>query len=181
MKLKIILPTLLTLLLAVPAFAVHHETSEKSLFTTVYVSTLNSEAEKIVQLAEAIDEADYGWRPQVGVSTVQDLLIHMASANYYIGSSILGGTVPEGVNVSNLEATAIDKASSIETYKESVDFLNEVVSQMSEESLAETVNIFGKEAPRMTGTFLLHGHNNQHLGSLITYARCLGITPPWSK
>jgi hypothetical protein len=31
------------------------------------------------------------------------------------------------------------------------------------------------------GAFLLAGDLNQHLGQLITYARVLGVKPPWAR
>lgn len=167
----------IALLINAVSFAGHHE---KSVFHDAFHGNLDSANEKVISLAEAFSEEQYDWKPAEGIRSVQDSILHVAAANYGI-SQMLGATLPEGLNPWKLESTVDGKEDTLATLKASIEFAKEAVDGISEEELADVVEMFGKERSKMAAVLIIGAHANEHLGQLIAYARSTGVTPPWSK
>ena len=45
---------------------------------------INESQEKIISLAEAIPAEKYTWRPEEGVRSVSEVLMHIAGSNYFL-------------------------------------------------------------------------------------------------
>lgn len=176
------LPLILcSLILCSVGYSNHHmEKAEQSVFQKAFLGRLASTNEKILSLAEAFSEEQYGWRPAEGIRSVKDTLLHTAAANYGIGS-MLGATMPEGLDPWGLEKAIETKAEAIKTLRESIEFATAAIQHSSEEDLATTINLFGNPATKMTAALIIGEHANEHLGQLIAYARSTGVVPPWSK
>lgn len=163
--------------LSISAFANHHES--KPLFNQMVLSSLDASSGKIVQLAEAFSEEQYAWRPMDGVNSVQEAILHVASANYFI-SGMLGHPAPEGLDVSQLGKGA-NKEEIIKIYQASLEHARAAVAGVSEEALNEEINMFGQKAPRARLVLVVSDHAHEHLGQLIAYARSNKVVPPWSN
>jgi uncharacterized damage-inducible protein DinB len=173
--------TAVTLLTAVPfaALANHHKSDEVPMYNKMVVASVEASADKLVQLANAIPAEKYGWMPMEGVSSVGEVLLHVAGANYYLGS-MLGSAIPEGVNPRNL-GDSNDKVAVIATYEASVKFAKKALSGVSETAAAEEIDLFGSPAPRARLMLVIGDHGHEHLGQMIAYARSNKIVPPWSQ
>jgi uncharacterized damage-inducible protein DinB len=148
-------------------------------FRTDLVNDLGQLETKLVGLAKAIPADQYSWRPSEGVRTVSQVLMHAAAANYFY-PTLMGATLPEGVNPRGLEEIT-DKDEVVKTLEASIAFLKGHIEGAADDQMTATVNAFGQE---MTRAGLLHGalsHNHEHLGQMIAYARSVGVTPPWSS
>jgi len=136
---------------------------------------------KLLQLAEAIPADKYTWRPQPGVRSVSEVLLHAAVANYYI-PTFFGTSMPAGVDAKTLETSTTDKAKVIETLQASIAHARTAVAGMADADLDKTGKFFGGR--EVTYRVMIIGaaeHSHEHLGQLIAYARVNGVTPPWSK
>jgi len=162
------------------ASAGHHEGGHDSLVKKTLLASLDGSFEKIDALANEFSEEQYGWRPAEGIRSVKDSILHVAAANYFLGGR-LGGEIPEGVKPRSFEKEIESKQEAIETLNASIKFIKAAIKKNSEEDLAEVVNLFGNEAPKMRAAFVVAEHANEHLGQLIAYARSTGVVPPWSK
>lgn len=151
----------------------------ESKYTGTITDDLGSSSEKLISLAEAIPADKYGWRPAEGVRSVSEVLIHAASANYFL-LSYLGGELPEGLS-RNSEKTITDKADVVTFLKESYNYAQEFIPSVDSSTLDEEVELpFGTFTKRRVLLIILtHGH--EHLGQSIAYARSNGVTPPWSQ
>lgn len=133
---------------------------------------------RVLQLAEAMPEEKYSWRPMEGVSSVGEVYLHMAQANYGILNRI-GAASPGDGNLADIDAT--DKESVVDALSESVSFVKAAVSDLPRSALQETYELYGRT---MTGEqilmFLLN-HMSEHVGQSIAYARMNRIVPPWSE
>lgn len=154
---------------AVPAFADHHENA--------YTSNLAFVGGRTVDLAEAIPQDKYGWRPMEGVRSVSEAIAHIAGANYFFAGR-LGTPAPEGVDVSNLEKET-DKAKLIAVLKASNEHLAKAFGAVKDRN-AKT-DIFGREGTVEQMMLIAIGHVHEHFGQLIAYARSNHVTPPWSQ
>src|ERR1700733_10805860 len=68
-----------------------------------YVSRL------LVSLAEAIPADKYGWRPEPGVRSVSEGLMHIAQSNYYL-LSVTGPKMPPELEGNDVEKKIVSKA-----------------------------------------------------------------------
>ena len=148
-----------------------------------YLNDLNTAEQKFVQLAEAIPESAYNWRPGEGVRSVAEVFTHIAFANYLFGE-ILGTPMPADVKAKypNPQAfTAVtSKPQIVEMLRASFAHGKSVVSGITAEQFNSTVKMFGRDTPFPSALLTYITHNHEHLGQQIAYARTNNVTPPWS-
>jgi uncharacterized damage-inducible protein DinB len=143
---------------------------------------------KIVGLAKALPEAAYAWRPAPGVRTVGEVLLHVASDNYFLPAA-MGATPPgaTGINGKDYQTTVtfekrkLTRAQIISELEASFAFLKTSMNAVQDSQLSAPIEVFGQ---KMTNRSLWIGtttHLHEHLGQLIAYARSNNVTPPWSK
>ena len=170
-KLTVLLSCLLSL----------HAWGQESSFQQDFAGMIEFNSGRVLALAEAIPAETYEWSPQEGVRTTESVILHIASANYFL-PMIAGGELPEGINPQELEKTISGKENVIEALKKSYDFLIEFGKNIKEEELGVEVkfpdgNMYTKRAVMMIAI----SHAYEHQGQMIAYARMNKITPPWSK
>jgi uncharacterized damage-inducible protein DinB len=141
---------------------------------------------RLSQLAEAMPEATFGWRPADGVRSVSEVYLHAAFANY-ICVTVSGGTVPEEVGfvmdfskVNDWDTQTTDKAAVVEKMNESFDILKKRIAELTQEDLDREVEVFGMTMSVRNFMISMIAHCHEHLGQGIAYARINDVTPPWS-
>jgi uncharacterized damage-inducible protein DinB len=141
-----------------------------------YARNLGTTGDRVVQLAEAIPQEDYDWRPMEGVRSVSEAVMHIAGANYFFASQ-LGTAVPEGVETQGMEEIT-DKAACIKALEESNAHLAKAFDAVADPMAAK--EIFGNPGTVEDMMLIAIGHVHEHFGQLIAYARSNGVAPPWS-
>jgi len=187
MRKTVAVMTCLALALPLAALADHQgeeapaaaASTEKQDFLAAYDET----AKKLHDLAEAIPEDRYDWRPAEGVRSVKEVVRHIGYGGYFL-CSFLGVTPPPEAAKSFDEMHEKEgignKADAIATLDASLAFTRKVAENATPEQLSKMVDFFGSQTSGR-GMFLrLHGHMSEHLGQLIAYARSNGVVPPWS-
>lgn len=170
----------LTLFLSTLAFAQEQVLIKEFVGQVVFVQG------RITDLANAVPQASYEWRPAEGVRSVSEVYLHVAFANY-ICVTISGGTVPKEVgfqmDFTKADAWATqttDKTVILEKVNESFEILKERIGKLTEEDLNREVEVFGMKMSTRNFIISMIGHCHEHLGQSIAYARINGVTPPWS-
>ncbi len=135
--------------------------------------------EKIISLAEAIPAEKYTWRPEEGVRSISEVLMHIAGSNYYL-MSFAGIKTPENAD-ENMGKDVTEKEKVVTALKTSFSDLYNNLQTLNENILDNRVEMFGNKVSVRTVIFTEMGHLHEHLGQLIAYARMNGIIPPWSK
>jgi len=133
---------------------------------------------QVIQLAEAFSEDQYGWRPMEGVNSVGEALLHVAGANYFIGSK-MGIAPPEDVDMMNL-GKITGKENIIAALKKSNEFALDVVTKVERGEFNEEVDFGFAKFNKLAGLLVIMEHNGEHKGQLIAYARSNNVVPPWS-
>lgn len=134
-------------------------------------------ANKIVQLAEAIPEGKYAWRPTQGVRSVGEVVGHVTGGNYFL-MGLAGAQAPPGGQRNFEQITA--KAELIAALRQSIEHVRGAFRAMSAADLDAPVTVFGRQTTKRDACLLVVTHAHEHLGQLIAYARSNGVTPPWS-
>ncbi len=174
------------LVVALSSTGLTQEKTEKTMpvFCQEYLGQVEFVKGRILQLAEAIPQAQYTWRPAEGVRSVSETFLHTAGANYYFLKST-GQELPAGVDMSGepdaWDKSTTDKKAVVASLQQSFDALSGTVKKVTESDLNKTVQAFGTEMSQRNFMISMLNHMHEHLGQSIAYARSNGIVPPWSQ
>ncbi|MCW8960323.1 MAG: DinB family protein [Ignavibacteriaceae bacterium] len=142
---------------------------------------------RVTQLADAMPQSTYEWRPMEGVRSVSEVYLHVAFSNY-LCVTITGGTVPEEAGfvmdfskAHDRDTQTTDKAEIMNKMNQSFDVLKERIAALTEEDLNREVEAFGMKMSVRNFIISMISHCHEHLGQSIAYARMNGVVPPWSK
>jgi uncharacterized damage-inducible protein DinB len=136
--------------------------------------------DKFTRLAEAIPAEKYAWRPVPDVRSFAEVFLHVAAANYNL-YKLVGTPPPAGLDVTGLEKSTTDKSMVIATLKDSFAHAKKAITAMTDADLEKSLDWFGgKNTERGILLFIVR-HAAEHLGQSITYARLIGIVPPWTE
>lgn len=147
---------------------------------TGYEGELRHVTRQLLQLAEAIPEAKYGWRPAEGVMSVGDVYAHVAVGNYFLLDQV-GVAPPKDLPAAAL-AKGASKAEVVKWLRASLEALKTERAKTTEASRARSVRFLKRVDTTADGVWLrILVHLNEHMGQSIAYARMNGVTPPWSE
>lgn len=144
--------------------------------------------EKMVGLARTIPAEKYSWRPAAGVRSVGEVLLHVASDNYFIPTAV--GVAPDpatGIKgddyktLETYEKKTLSRDAIIAELEKSFAHLKKAMTDSPESKLADKVKFFGQEFTVQQVWILTTTHLHEHLGQAIAYARSNDVVPPWSK
>lgn len=136
-------------------------------------------ADKLVQLAEAIPQDKFTWRPGAGVRSVSEVFLHVAGSNHYMLTAVGVPSAAQGEN--DLERSTTDKAQVIAKLKESNASVRAAIRAMPDADLEKATKLFGMDMTYRGVCLMVQSHVHEHLGQMIAYARTNGIVPPWSQ
>ena len=148
-----------------------------------YMTDLDTVHVKIMALANAIPEDKYSWRPAPGVRSVSEAFMHVASEWFVYVPASVGGKPPADFGVPR---EVIPKMEKITAKQDVIEQLTKGWAYAKGQlAAAEPATLTGKletwKVPFGDAAFGMSGDLHEHLGQLISYARSVGVKPPWSK
>lgn len=150
----------------------------KSGFRADYLWQLADVEKKIEDLAAAVPQEKYSWRPGEGVRSVSEVYMHIAGANYYLLSFI--GVKPPMKADPAMEKSVTDKVEIAKALKASFEHVRNAVLNTSDSDLEKTTEMFGSTVSYRNALLTELSHLHEHLGQSIAYARINGVVPPWT-
>lgn len=145
------------------------------------IQELNDAEEKVSSLANDFPQGKYTWRPEEGVRSVSEVVLHVAAANYFI-LTFAGIKPPEEMKMdSDFDKKTTNKEEILDFVKRAYAFTRDKIMSMKDRDLEKMVDFFGTKMTTRHLLIKMAGHNHEHLGQLIAYARMNGIVPSWSK
>jgi uncharacterized damage-inducible protein DinB len=135
--------------------------------------------DKLGQLAEAIPESKYSWRPAEGVRSAGEVFMHVAGANFGI-PSFWGVKPPAGFDFSTYEKSLTTKADIQKALRASFAHLKQALMAATDADMDKPTEFFGMKTTVRGGYLLMLSHAHEHLGQSIAYARINGMVPPWT-
>jgi uncharacterized damage-inducible protein DinB len=125
---------------------------------------------KIVDLAEAMPETVFEYRPAADVRTTADVLRHVAFWNRYVADRASGRKGEEAANELSNEHFSTKKQIVTAVKQSAADAWS---------ALKRHKHDLSAELAEMLVSFI--EHNCEHYGQLVVYARLNGIVPPASR
>ena len=148
---------------------------------------VNDAQKKMIDLAKAMPDASYDWRPAAGVRSVGEVFLHVASDNYMI-PIMMGKPAPSETGITSDFATAttfekrkLPKAQIVAELEASYKHLHQAMGLTTDANAAEMIKFFGQDWSRSRAMVMTVTHLHEHLGQVIAYARSNKVVPPWSK
>ena len=169
-------------LVAVPAAQ-----AQMTSLTDDLVKDLGQVEQKLVGLAKAMSAAQYDWRPGEGVRSVREVLLHVASDNYFL-PAVWGTAAPAATKITKddysavmaFEKQALGKDAVVAELEKSFAHLKAALSEIPRARMQESISVFGQTWTTRQFLILATTHVHEHLGQMIAYARTNGVVPPWS-
>ena len=147
--------------------------------------SLASLESEVMQLAKAIPEEKYGWRPGAGVRTFQQVFLHIAYGNHLILNIAEGAESDDIKKIEDengkIEESPVNKDKTIAALTGTFAEIHKYLDDVRAQQLTRDMNFFGQKTTRRGILVWLDTHMGEHLGQAIAYARMNGIAPPWSK
>jgi uncharacterized damage-inducible protein DinB len=148
---------------------------------------VNDVQKKFIDLAKAIPEPAYSWRPP-GVRSVGEVLLHVAADNYLIPIA-MGKPAPAATGISGTDFKTVEtyekrkltKDQIIAELESSFRHLHEAMGLTTDTNLNENIKFFGQDWSRQRAMLATVTHLHEHLGQMIAYARSNNVAPPWSR
>lgn len=143
------------------------------------MAQLDDAANKLIQLAEAIPQEKYSWRPGAGVRSVSEVFMHAAGANYFFPTFL--GREMQSPLARDAETSVTAKTQVVSALKAAVEHMRGVIRGVSDADLGKSTSMFGQQTTYRNVLLTVVSHHHEHLGQMIAYARTNGIAPPWSN
>lgn len=135
---------------------------------------------KIQELAGAIPDGKYTWKPSKDVRSTGQVLLHVVAANYML-PSLMGVKPPMGMDeIMKLDSQTMEPARIRQMLKDSYAFASKVITDTPDSDLDTQLEFFGQKMTKRAAMLILVSHSHEHLGQTIAYARANNITPPWT-
>lgn len=168
------------------SFAVAMPASGQGLMADMH-RDVNSVQKKFVDLAKALPDSVYAWRP-AGARSIGEVLLHVASDNYLL-PIMMGKPAPAatGISVTDMktveafEKQKLTKSQIVAELEASFNHLHAGMGLTTDVNLTENIKFFGTDATRQRAMLGTVTHLHEHLGQMIAYARSNNIAPPWSR
>ena len=149
-----------------------------------------------LELAKAVPEEKYTWRPMQDVRSFGEVFVHMAGSTLLF-CSYAGMKAPSGAahdlaavymkrgfempEIFAAERAIKTKAQTVEIMDQAFQMARDLIRGLPDADLNKHVDFFGSSIT-MHGLLIRMGdHLSEHLGQSIAYARVNKIVPPWSR
>ncbi len=159
--------------------------TSKGAFQNDLLGQIEHIQKQVMDLAEAVPQDKYNWRPAPGVRSIAEAYLHIAYGNYGIGKTATGKTPPESSGFAGdpkkWDAQTTDKAAIKKILEASFTWVKDSIKNVPDKDLDKKVTFFGHEMSTRAAMMVVANHEAEHLGQSIAYARANKVTPPWSK
>jgi uncharacterized damage-inducible protein DinB len=129
----------------------------------------------LVQSAEKMPEADYGFQPTKEVRTFGQMIAHVANSSF---SYCARGKGEDNPNKEDFEKTKTTKADLVKALNDAAAYCDGVYGAMTDAAAMELVKAGQNMVPRARYLITNISHDNEHYGNLVTYLRLKGLVPP---
>lgn len=164
-------------LLSISIFIISMTTfAQQSTVKGAFLEKWENSKNYLIAVAEAMPEKDYDFKPSERQMTFKEQLVHIEENIYWLEFTYLFEVIME--ERTKPDPNALSKKEVIEMLDNGFDSVSEMVREMTDEELTETVNFIAGKKSKLQLLNLLHDHVTHHRGQLIVYLNLKNIEPP---
>ncbi|WP_339711250.1 DinB family protein [uncultured Kriegella sp.] len=153
---------------------IHLNAMSQNLFIDTFLEKWGNSKIYLIQLAEAMPESQYAYKPTEKQKTFAEQLIHIKGNIDWLSKTYFG----DGSLQKEQTNTTPTKKQLIDALKTSFDVSASLIANLETEKLAEKVDFFAGRKTKMQIMNLLQDHVTHHRGQLIVYLKLNQIEPP---
>ncbi len=153
------------------------EKTPKTPFTKMYLDVWNTASEHCLEVARAMPEELYAYKPTEVSKTFGEQMVHIG---YTV--ELLTQRYVQGIEVTpnTPDASKMSKAEILELLEKGLAYVREVIYTLEQEQLDQTCVMYhsGNTVSRAFALFYVQDHMNNHRAKANLYIRMNGIQPP---
>ncbi len=168
-----------------------------STFQREYLWELEIPSKQVLELAEAVPEEAYDWRPAEDARSFAAVLVHIAAGNLMLlyradvhsaeVTRLCGSLATESpeqwlklVRKSvGMEKTITSKDAVLDLLRSSFDAVKAAVRSMNPEELEKPREVWNEVTTYRRVYMRILAHADEHMGQAIAYVRVMGFRVPW--
>lgn len=143
-------------------------------FLEEYLIKWQNGAEYTIELAEAMPEDKYDFKPTPEVRSFREQVVHIMNNMVWLSSTYLSKTSFKG----DLKHKELSKEEILMLLRQATIFAKNTVMNLNAEELDDTVDFFAGPLTKRQILILMNDHMTHHRGQIIVYARMNDIKPP---
>lgn len=153
------------------------ERTPKTPFTQMYLDVWNTAAEHCLEVARAMPEDLYSYKPTEVSKTFGEQMVHIAHTVELLAQRYVQGME---VKPNTPDASKMTKAEILKLLENGLDYVREVIYTVEQEQLNETCVMYhsGNTVSRAFALFYVQDHMNNHRAKANLYIRMNDIQPP---
>ncbi|WP_298517213.1 DinB family protein [uncultured Kordia sp.] len=140
---------------------------------TAFLEKWENSKNYLVEMAEAMPEDKYSFKPTERQKTFQEQLLHIKQNMDWLSSTYFSKEEKDAKKVSYTTKAAVIKA-----ITEAFDNTAAIIKKASPEELKEVVKFFAGPKTKLQILNLLQDHVTHHRGQLIVYLNLNDVKPP---
>jgi uncharacterized damage-inducible protein DinB len=144
------------------------------------IASIKDAGSKIEELAGAIPDGKFTWKPSKDVRSAGQVFLHVVQANYLIPGFYGVQSPMTKEELMKLDTQTMEPAKIRQMLKDSYAFAEKSIADTPDSDLEAQVTFFGMTMSKRAAMLLLTSHSHEHLGQSIAYARSNNIVPPWT-
>ncbi len=149
----------------------------KTPFTQMYLDVWNTASEHCLEVARAMPEELYSYKPTEVSKTFGEQMVHIAHTVELLTQRYVQGM---DVKPNTPDASKMSKAEILQLLEEGMSYVREVIYTVEQEQLDQTCVMYhsGNTVSRAFAFFYVQDHMNNHRSKANLYIRMNGIQPP---
>ncbi len=154
-----------------------HDSIPKTAFTKMYLPVWEEGTKHCLDVAKAMPEENYGYKPTEVSKTFAEQMVHIAAANKLLTNRYVLGME---VKPNTPNASTFTKAEILELMQESFDYTKQIIITIEQEQLDQTCKMYhsGNIVSRAFALFYTQDHLANHRAKSNLYLRMNGVEPP---
>jgi uncharacterized damage-inducible protein DinB len=165
------------LMFGISIVGAQNDTIPKTDFTRMYLPVWKEASKHCLDVAMAMPEEMYSFKPTEVSKTFAEQMVHIAAANKLITNRYILGM---DVKPNTPDATNMTKVEIMDMMQESFDYTKQIIITIEQEQLDETCKMYhsGNVVSRAFAFFFTQDHLANHRAKSNLYLRMKGIDPP---
>ena len=149
-------------------------TTQAAEFRRAFGDLWNRIASYTVDVARAMPEEHYDYKPTADVRSFKEEMLHIAASDFWINNYF-----GEGLGTGDdYGAEGKSKADCVSLMEASFENMSGVIAGLSDEQLHTNVETFAGEMNRMSVLWFMRDHITHHRAKAVVYLRMNGVEPP---
>lgn len=178
LKSTLIMTSIGMLIGCTPPAEVKEEMPPSNKIVTDHIKVWNEAINQVMELADAMPEDMYSYRPHDSVRTFAEQLVHIGGSSAVICNLYLKD-IPPPSEMPDMDIASMSKEEIKGFVKGQMMAVADSMATLNDLQLAEEITSFGgNKMSRLEGLLTVHDHMTNHKAKANLYVRISGNTPP---